>query len=340
MKRPTLVTCFPVAETDVARISNEFCGYELVVSSQEAIREDIFRADVFCGHAKLRPIDWAAVVAQGRLRWIQSSAAGLDHCLSQDVIESEIVVSGCSGLFANQVAEQTMALLFGMIRRLPTFVSAQAKKEFIRRPTDELHGKSVGIVGFGGNGRRIAEMLRGIAAEIWATDKFPAFQPPEQVHLLPVEETAELFRQSDVVVVTLPLTTETYHFVDRTFFEQMKPNSYFVNVARGGVVDQADLIDALQTGVIQRAGLDVVDPEPLPDSSPLWKMDRVLITPHVGAQSASRVRLTTELLCLNRCRFESGATLINHVDKVLEIPHPIHRLRVTPACEIQLPKMA
>ena len=93
---------------------------------------------------------------QGRLQWIHSSAAGLDHCLVPAVIDSPIVVSSSSGLFADQVAEQTLCLLLAQLRNLPTFLRAQQLKQFERRPTDDLHGKTVGIVGFGGNGRRIA----------------------------------------------------------------------------------------------------------------------------------------------------------------------------------------
>ena len=155
----TIVTCFPVSEDLVQKMRSQLKGrFELVVSDHDRIAKDIFKADVFFGHAK-SPVDWQAVVEAGKLVWIQSSAAGLDHCLTPEVIASDILVSGCSGLFARQVAEQTLALLMGLIRRTNVFFKAQAKREFVRRPTDNLYGKRVLIVGFGGNGQRIARCL-------------------------------------------------------------------------------------------------------------------------------------------------------------------------------------
>ena len=106
---------------------------------------------------------WDEVVRQGRLRWIQSSAAGLDHCLVPRVVESDIIVTSASGVLANQVADHTMALLAGLLRSLPTFFRAQQKREFIRRPTRDLHGTRIGIIGLGRNGRRLAEVLSAVS---------------------------------------------------------------------------------------------------------------------------------------------------------------------------------
>lgn len=327
MSKPTLVLCYPVRDTDIARIKREFSDYCVHVSDQDRIAEDIFLADIFCGHAKV-PVDWQRVVQQGKLTWIQSSAAGLDHCLTPPVLDSSIVVSGCSALFANQVAEHTLALLFSMLRQVPRFIAAQNEKQFVRRPTDELYGKTVGIIGFGGNGRRIASMLNGIAGKIIATDQFPDFEIPDYVQAFSSTETEAVFEQSDVVILTLPLTATTKSFICRRHFSVMKSGSYFVNVARGSVVQQDDLIEAIQNQTIAFAALDVVEPEPLPDSSPLWNFDNVIITPHVGAQSETRLPWTTELLCQNKSRFLDSRILINEVDKKLQIPHPANRIRI------------
>jgi len=161
----TIVTCFPVPEELVQKMRSQLAGrFEVIASDQDRIAEDLFKADVFFGHAKV-PVDWRAVVEAGKLVWIQSSAAGLDHCLTPEVIASDILVSGCSGLFARQVSEQTLALLMGLIRRTNVFFKAQAKREFIRRPTDNLYGKRVLIIGFGGNGQRIARVLRPLTVD-------------------------------------------------------------------------------------------------------------------------------------------------------------------------------
>src|SRR5690606_33377620 len=121
-----------------------------------------------CGHAKV-PVPWDEVVQRGRLRWIQSSAAGMDHCLVPSVINSDITVTSASGVLANQTADHSLALALGLLRSLPTFFRAQQAKEFIRRPTRDLYGATVGIVGLGGNGRRLAEALSAFHTTILAT---------------------------------------------------------------------------------------------------------------------------------------------------------------------------
>src|SRR3989304_3047353 len=119
-----IVLCYPVEQKHIARIAAAMPGAEIIDAGQERIAEELFSADIFCGHAKV-PVDWDGVVSQGRLRWIQSSAAGMDHCLVPSVIESDIVVPSASGVLAEQVAEHTIALLTAWFRGLPTFFRAQ-----------------------------------------------------------------------------------------------------------------------------------------------------------------------------------------------------------------------
>lgn len=116
----TIVLCYPAQPEQVEQIQRAAPAYKIIASDQERIVEDIFSADIYCGHAR-GGLPWEEIVRQGRLSWIQSSAAGLDHCLHPAVINSEIIVSGSSGLFAPQVAEQTIAILLGLLRRIPLF---------------------------------------------------------------------------------------------------------------------------------------------------------------------------------------------------------------------------
>ncbi len=320
-----IVLCYPVEARHVSELQAAAPAAEIVDAGQSRIASELPHADIFIGHAKV-PVPWDEVVAGGRLQWIQSSAAGMDHCLVPSVIESSIPVTSASGLFANQVAEQTMCLLFGLIRRSPTFFRAQQTREFIRRPTDDLHGKTVGIVGFGGNGQRIAEVLAPWGNRILATDLFPGTPPPHVEAVWEAEQLDELLGQSDVVILCLPLNASTHRLLDRRRFAKMRPGSMLVNVARGPVVVEADLVAALQSGHLGAAGLDVTEVEPLPETSPLWEMPNVMITPHVGAQSARRVDETTRFACENLRRFQAGEPLLNLVDKQLGFP-----IRSTPA---------
>lgn len=316
-----IVLCYPVESHHLLWLQQAAPGANIINAGQEGIAQEIMNADIFLGHAKV-PVDWDTVVKQGRLQWIQSSAAGLDHCLVPSVIESNIAVCSASGLFANQVAEQTFALLFGVLRSIPTFFRQMHTKEFVRRPTNDLHGKTVGIIGLGGNGRRLAQVLAPFRVKILATDYYPENQPPEVHQLLPHTKLHEVASQSDILILTLPLNESTHHCIDGSVLDAMKKGSFLINVARGQVVNEAALIERLQSGHIAAAGVDVTEVEPLPASSPLWTLPNVIITPHVGAQAASRVDDTTRMICANLKCFLAKEPLFNLVDKRLGFPHP------------------
>lgn len=316
-----IVLCYPVERRHLDQIAAVAPSHEIVDAGQERIADEILAADVFCGHAKV-PVPWDDVVARGRLRWIQSSAAGLDHCLTPSVIASDIVVTSASGLFADQVAEQTLALLLGLLRGLPVFFRAAQKREFIRRPTGDLHHATVGIVGFGGNGRRIAEVLAPLKTRLLATDIFPVAKPPHVEQLWPADRLDDLLPLVDVLILCVPLNAQTHHLIDRAALDKLKPGSLLINAARGPVVAEDDLIAALESGQLAGAGLDVTEVEPLAVDSKLWDLPNVIITPHVGAQSARRIDDTTNLICDNLRRYLAGEPLRNVVDKELGFPRP------------------
>ena len=316
-----IVLCFPVEERHVGQIEGVAPQAKVVDAGQERIAEELLTADIFCGHAKV-PVPWPETVAQGRLRWIQSSAAGMDHCLTPEVIESDIVVTSASGLFADQVAEQTLALLLGLLRSMPTFYRAQQAKEFIRRPTRDLHGLTVGIVGFGGNGRRIAEVLAPLKTRIIATDMFPVEKPPYVEQLWPADRLDDLLATADVVVLCVPLNETTNQMIDAAALAKMRRGALLINVARGQVVVEADLVAALEAEHLSSVGLDVTEIEPLPAASKLWDLPQVVITPHVGAQSQRRVDDTADFFCENLRRYMAGEGLLNVVDKHLGFPVP------------------
>ncbi|MDZ4849237.1 MAG: D-2-hydroxyacid dehydrogenase [Pirellulaceae bacterium] len=321
LKVTNIVLCYPVLEKHVAWLEQAAPDATIINAGQERIAEAIFEADIFVGHAKVR-VDWEGVVRQNRLKFIQSSAAGLDHCLVPSVIDSDITVCSASGLFADQVAEQTLALLLGLLRGLPVFFRQSLDREFIRQPTGDLHGKRIGIVGLGGNGRRLAQLLKPFRTTIAAVDYYPVKKPTEVEHLWPADQLLRLAAQSDLLILTVPLNKLTHHFIDRSVFEAMPRGSYFINVARGACVDEPALIEALQNGQLAGAGVDVTDVEPLPKESPLWSLPNVIITPHVGAQAACRVDDSTQLACENLSRYFGNQPLLNFVDKRLGFPHP------------------
>ena len=316
-----IILCYPVEERHVAQIQAAAPDAEVVNAGQERIDELLPSADIFIGHAKV-PVNWDRVLETGRLKWIQSSAAGLDHCLVPGVIQSDILVSSASGLFASQVAEQTFSLLFGLLRKAPLFFRAEQKREFVRLPTDDLRGKTVGIVGMGGNGRMLARMLKPWEIKLVATDHFPVDPPAELDELWPADRLSDLLAVSDIVLLTLPLNVHTHGLFDEDQLDQMRPGALLINVARGAVVVEKALIGALASGQLAGAGLDVTEVEPLSPDSLLWDDPKVMISPHVGAQSARRVDDTTDFACVNLQRYLSGELPYNRVDKTLGFPHP------------------
>jgi D-3-phosphoglycerate dehydrogenase len=316
-----IVICYPAEARHLAQIQAAAPDAEIVDAGQERVDELLPTADIFVGHAKV-PVDWDRVLRAGRLRFIQSSAAGLDHCLVPGVIESDILVCSASGLFAAQVAEQTFALLFGLLRKLPLFFRAEAKRDFTRLPTDDLRGKTVGIVGMGGNGRMLTRMLAPWGVRLIATDYYPVDPPAELDALLPADRLDDLLAECQIVILALPLNHHTEGLFDADRIAKMRRGSYLVNVARGAVVKESALVEALASGQLAGAGLDVTEVEPLAPTSRLWDDPKVIITPHVGAQSASRIDDTTELVCENLRRYLTGQAPMNRVDKRLGFPHP------------------
>ena len=315
-----IVLCYPVEAKHVQQIAAAMPEAKIVDAGQERIAGELFRADIFCGHAKV-PVDWDGVVRQGRLRWIQSSAAGMDHCLVPSVIASDMLVTSASGVLADQVAEHTIALLSGWCRSLPTFFYAQQKKEFIRRPTRDLTRSTVGIAGFGGVGRRLAQLLAPFEVRILATDMFPVDKPDYVEALWPADRLDDVLAAVDLMVLCLPLNASTRGIIDGAKLAKMKRTALLANMARGPLVVTADLVTALQSGRLAGTVMDVTEPEPLPAGSPLWEMPNVIITPHVAGQSGWRIDNMTKLFCRNLRRWQAGLPLVNYlVDKRLGFP--------------------
>lgn len=319
---PRIVLCYPVEPRHIAAIRAVAPDADIVDAGQERVALELASADIYCGHAKV-PVPWDEVVAAGRLRWIQSSAAGLDHCLVPAVVEAPITVTSASGVLADQVAEHAVGLAIACTRRLPLFLDQQKRKEFVRRPTRDLTGATVGIVGLGGVGRRLAEVLAPFRVRILATDWFPIDKPRHVEFLGPADALPRVLEEADVVFLCAPLTTHTRGMIDAAALARMKRGAILVNMARGPLVDENALVDALESGHLDSAALDVTPTEPPPPTSRLWTAPRLLITPHVAGQAARRIDAMTDFFCDNLSRYLEGRPLRNLVDKRLGFPAPM-----------------
>jgi D-3-phosphoglycerate dehydrogenase len=314
-----IVLCYPVESHHLAQIQAAWPDCEIVNAGQERIAQELPQADIYCGHAKV-PVPWDEVIAAGRLRWIQSSAAGMDHCLVPSVVASDIPVTSASGVLARQVADQTMALLAGMLRNLPEFFRAKNAREFIRLPTRDLFGATIGIVGMGGNGRVLAKVLKPFETTILATDWFPEHKPVEVDELLPADALDDILPKLDILILAAPLNKHTRGMIDERRLRMLPKDAVVINMARGPLIVEADLARVLKSGHLWGAGLDVTEIEPLPVDSSLWEIPNLIITPHVGGQRKSRIDDMTQLFVENSRRYQAGETLINRVDKELGFP--------------------
>ncbi|MGD9633015.1 MAG: D-2-hydroxyacid dehydrogenase [Pirellulales bacterium] len=320
-KSPRIVLCYPVGAKHIAQIAAVAPDAEIVDAGQERVAVELLEADIFCGHAKV-PVPWDEVVRKGRLQWIQSSAAGMDHCLVPSVVGSDITVTSASGVLADQVADHTMALLASLLRSLPTFWEAQKKREFIRRPTRDLHRARIGIVGLGGNGRRLADVLSVFRTTILATDWFPENKPATVSELLPADALDDMLPRVDILILAAPLNNYTRHMINARTLALLPKDAILINMARGALVAENDLADAVESGQLAAAGIDVTEVEPLAASSRLWSLPNVIITPHVGGQAATRIDDMTNFFCDNLARYRAGRPLRNLVVKELGFPRP------------------
>lgn len=292
-------------------------GVEVVFvqSAQEAERE-VRDAQAMIGSCDER------ILSQGPgLRWVQVYSAGVDRCVGNPSLRSGgIVLSNGQRIASPALAEHAIALMMALVRGLDRYHANQLRGAWerdiglAREDFMELEGRTVLIVGLGGIGTMAAQRAHGLGMRVIATRGSRREGPDYVDYVGLAHEMADLARQADVVINTAPLTDATRGMFDADFFEAMKPGAYFVSVGRGASTVTADLIAALESGRIAGAGLDVTDPEPLPEGHPLWTAPRVLISPHTaGASDKGRERLFL-LVRENLRRYVAGEPLISVVD--------------------------
>jgi phosphoglycerate dehydrogenase-like enzyme len=226
----------------------------------------------------------------GKLKYIQSIGAGTDQFPRDELVRRGIRLASAQGVNMRAVAEHAMALILALARRLPEARDNQARPHWrgmiadIAGREDELGGKTLLIAGLGQIGGRLAEIAKAFDMRVIGLRRNPAAGgPADAVHSM--SELKALLPEADFVALTCPLTPETTNLIDAAALDRMKPAAYLINVARGRVVDEVALISALRSGKIAGAALDVTVEEPLAQSSPLWAMPQVLLTPHTAGET-------------------------------------------------------
>jgi glyoxylate/hydroxypyruvate reductase len=279
------------------------------------------RAEVLFGIPDESAEDLARVVIDlPRLRWVHGTAAGAGEQVRNADLPPEalerVTVTTSSGVHAIPLAEFAILGLLAIAKELPRFVEDQRARAWpeLRRPLRELDGQTLLLVGLGDIGRETARLGKAFGMR---TIGFRRSQGPPPTHVDEVhgpQRLTELAGRADAMVVSLPLTDQTAGMIDRATIEALPPSCIFVNVGRGGVVDEPALVDALRERRIAGAVLDVFATEPLPDSSPLWSLPNVLVTPHAVALSARENERIVELFVDNLRRYLDGRPLHNVVE--------------------------
>lgn len=260
----------------------------------------------------------AVCAAAPRLRWIQSFSAGMDKFLFPEIIaRGEVQISNVAGLYASQGGEHAWALLLALTRQIPLAIHNQDKHRWAGEPVIEVTGSTLGVIGMGGFGMEIAKRAQGYDMTVIAVDAVRAQAPSYVAELKPAtrQNLHDLLRRADIVMTACPLTAETYHLISHEELALMKPSAYLINVTRGGIVDEAALIDALNAGQIAGAGLDVVEKEPLSPDNPLWDAPNLILTPHRAGASQHRPRKIFEFFMQNLECYLQGERPVNLIDK-------------------------
>jgi D-2-hydroxyacid dehydrogenase (NADP+) len=237
------------------------------------------------------------------LRWIHLTSAGADT-LPEQIKNSEILVTNSSGVHPIPIAEHVFGFMLMLTRKMYYAYKVQlTQKEWIRNgelsPIDELAGKTLGIVGLGRIGQRIAHLAKAFDMKVLAVVRNSNRKEKNVDELVESNKLNEVLKKSDFVVSALPGTIETRHLFNLKTFKHMKKSAYFINIGRGFVVNETDLVKALQMGYIKGAGLDVFETEPLAKSSPLWNMENVLITPHYSGWTPYYIDRVVNIFCEN-----------------------------------------
>ena len=325
-KKIIVPTLMPAKLAELKRIAPDV--FFIPVKTAEQAAKEAAGADAVIGYCTDDIIK-----ANPNLRWIQVGHAGVEKDLVPEVVNSKVTLTNLARLHGPNVADQAMALLLAHTRGLATQLH---KDQFgiggggrgkpgpadtwikLKQASraEELHGKTMLIVGLGGIGTQIARRADAFGMRVMAIDPNESIVKPAFVFSIDrPAKLLDLLPKADVVVLACPLTAETKGMFGAAQFKAMKESAYLINIARGGLVQQDALLDALKTRTIAGAGLDVTDPEPLPDAHPLWKQPNVVISPHIGGQSDGARDRQWRLFRENVRRFVAGEPLLCVVDK-------------------------
>ncbi|MFW5685096.1 MAG: D-2-hydroxyacid dehydrogenase [Spirochaetota bacterium] len=304
-------------EGAVAHVRDTAPDYELIVTTDRAeIESALDRIEVSLDHFPLDLLPRAT-----NLKWYQQGGAGADWLLNHpEVRDLNFTLTSASGVHAVNMSEHMLAYLLALGRGFPAAIRGQRNRvweENRQQDLFELAGKRVLLLGVGAIGARFATLCRACEMEVVGVRRDPSASVEGAARMVGPEQLRDELPRTDVLASTLPHTEETHHLIGREEIALLKDGAVIVNVGRGGTIDEQAMVEALRSGKLRGAGLDVFETEPLPADSPLWEMENVIITPHYSGLTPHYNERLFDIFVDNLGRYLRGEALRNVVDKRL-----------------------
>ncbi len=313
LSKKIILSLVPLEENQKLKLEEVATDYEVVEKNPDFV--DFESVEIMYGWDE-EISEKILTTSSNQLKWIQAQSAGVDHIELDLLKKQKILLSNASGIHGNQMSESILGMIFSHTRGIQTAVLNQKNKLWIKpnEPTD-LADKNIMIVGTGHIGIRLAEILRVFGVNLFGVNrtgrKIPGFD-----EVISQNKVQELLPEMDIVINLLPDNDETHYFFTKKIFHQMKTGVIFINVGRGGTVNTSDLISACQSHQVGFAGLDVFEEEPLPNDSPLWQLENVLITPHSSGMTDKYFKRLFPLFLENLTAFIETQKLMNNEVKL------------------------
>ena len=288
---------------------------EIVISEYADAHKHIGDADIILGIVTPKLFS-----AAKKLRWVQSISSGVDSFMYPEFINSDVLLTSEKGLVGEHLADHAFGLLLALTRQLAAArdlgPDSWNNRPGLRAQEVELTGLNLGIIGFGGTGRAVAKRAHAFGLRIRAIDKDLMDGTDSVNKVESAEALDDLLAWSDILAICCPLTEETDKLINQETLGQLKTGAYIINVTRGEIIDEDSLVDALKSGHVRGAGLDVTPREPLPAESELWRLPNVVMTPHTAGASQYRASRNLERFISNVEKFRQNLPLDGIIDKV------------------------
>lgn len=303
MKKRKLLLTHSLHSSLLKKLRSTFSEWEIIHAlKQDDWQEHLIDSEIILGWRS--SFDLRTIMENDQLQWIQTWSAGVNSLPLEQLRKKNIVITSANGVHGYPISETIFALLLGLTRNIHTYVRNQLKRKW--DSTDiklEAHKKTIGIIGVGAIGLETAKIAKAFDMHVIGVRN--SRKPTDFVdELYTSDKLNEVLPLCDYVVVTLPLTDDTYHLFQEEQFKHMKNSAFFINIGRGEIVKEEDLVIALKNGEILGAGLDVFENEPLQQTSPLWDLENVIITPHTsGSTEHYNSRVMEDIFLLNAIHY-------------------------------------